>query len=490
MSPSVATETAPVAPRAGPATAHAVATSVRLWMRDCTRSMEVSPRTFAAAMIVLVAAAAGGSLALASAMPTLEPGAVPPHILIQLSNTAAGLLWAAAAASVVLFQIFTPVRTRLADLLRLLPVPRLVVTVTGMAPPLILAWVLTAAVSSPLVVMLADASGERLGIVTAAALILVAGLMPLMALLFAGTRVALQRLRLPPHHAISGAAMVGLAVALAPQIVEFAGVGWWMPSRALANAAGGDIVAWLILGAWCSGGIGVAVGGAAVLPETLPSGPSRIFARLGVPSGELPARAWYELVSLIRAPQYAAAVLFTSIAVASTLIVWVTTHYRFMPLLSMYIFVPYFLASVQSFGHTRPTHWIGTHLLASPLTWVGPKAAVTLIVSCLLTLPGAVTAVAVDLVPWSAVSIVFVHALPAWAAAMVAGVTIPYNAEQPLSVGVSVATASILYGGVTWLASYLAGAATPLSWTMAGSALLVGCYLAAARAARPPIQSV
>ncbi|TQN32879.1 hypothetical protein FHX37_2866 [Haloactinospora alba] len=477
------------APPAGRAAAHATAMSVRLWVRDSTRSMGISPRTLTLGAGAALLAATAGSVAIATALPRLGPESVPSPVLAQLRHTMAGLVWAVAGAATVLFQLVTPRRSHLADLLQLLPVPRVVTAVTGAVPPLVLALVLTATVTGPAVVLLADASGSPVVFVVLAALLLVTGLLPLLALVFAVVVLALQGMRVPQHHALTGAAVTGLAVALSPSLLELSRLdAGWLPHRALAGAAAGSVLGWVLLVVWCVGALAVFLAGAARLPEEPAARPSRFLTGFGVPGGQSAARAWFELVVLVRAPQYAAAVLFTSVAVVAFLGLWWVTRYEYLSLLVSVVFVPYFLACVQSYGHTRPTHWITTHLLARPLAWVVPKAAVTLALATLLTLPGVAAAAGTGLLPWEGAPAVVAQALPAWAAAMVAGVVVPYNAEQPLSVGLSIATASALYAATVWLGRQadVGGALTAL----AGGALLFGCYVAVARAVRTAPQHV
>lgn len=465
-------------------------TSGRLWVRDTTRSLGISPRVLALLGGLAFAVLAGGSLLLASVLPAL-PDDVAPEALAQTRELSAALLWTVAGLVTTVLLLFAPRRTALSDVLTLLPVSRTVTAVAGQLPVLAVAVLVVAPLSAPTVVMLAEASRGGLGFVIPAALLLAAGLMPAVTLLFQAVVPALQRLRVPPHHALVGGGVAGMAASVTPPALELGGarVGW-LPHHALAAGAEGSPAALTLLVLWSAAGVAVFTLVVGRLPRDPSAAPSRLLARFGVPPGRPAALAWYELVSLVRAPQYAAVVVFTAVVLGALLAGWWATGSAFLPLLAAPALLPFFFASLQSYGHTRGTHWLGAHLLARPAPWVVPKALVCLGLAIVLAAPAAALAAAAGLLAWADLPLLLVQAVPAWAAAMLAGLVLPYSTEQPLSVGLSVGLAGLCYAGGLWGIGRLLPDAPPLASLLGLTCLLAAGYLLVAATTRPELRHV
>lgn len=462
----------------------------RLWVRDTTRSLNVSRATVALFGLTALAVLVAGSLVLTTVMPALPTQNLPPEELAQIRALAASLVWTLTSLVAIFFQMLAPRRTSLTNVLGLLPVSPTLTAVATQLPVLGVSLVAVASLAAPTVTMLADASRGGLAMAIPATLLLVLGQLPLTVLLFNLVVPLVQRLRVPQHHALAAGGLTGVAIAVAAPVLELGGNGRaWLPHRLLAAAAHGDAISVGSLLLWCALGLTLFVLLVGRLPADPDPAPSRLFVGYRVPRGRPMAQVWYELVTLARAPQYLAVVVFTGTVFAIALAAWLTTRSPFLPMLAVPLLLPFFIGAVQSYGHTRATHWLSMHLLARPAAWAWPKATVCLVVAALLALPGAVLAASSQLIGWAEVPLLFVQALPAWSAAMVAGLLIPYSTEQPLSVGLSVGLAGIIYVGGLWTVGRLLPEAAVLG-QVGMAAVCVSLYFLMARLTRPQISHV
>ncbi|WP_127501874.1 hypothetical protein [Actinoplanes solisilvae] len=462
----------------------------RLWVRDTTRSLGVSRATVALFGLAAFAVMVAGSLLLTTVLPALPTKDLSPEGLARIRTLAASLVWALGSLVTIFFQMLAPRRTSLSNVLGLLPVSRRLTAVAMQLPILGVSFVAVASLAAPTVTMLADASRGGLAAAIPAALLLVLGQLPLTVLLFNFVVPQVQRLRVPQHHALAAGGFTGVAVAVAAPALELRGDGTaWLPHRLLAAAADGGIASGGHLLLWCVFGLTLFVLLVGRLPADPDPAPSRLFAGYRVPGSRPAAQAWYELVMLVRAPQYLAVVVFTGTVFAAVLVAWLATRSSFLPALAVPLLLPFFMAAVQSYGHTRATHWLSMHLLARPAAWARPKATVCLAVAALLALPGAGLAASSQLIGWAEVPLLFVQALPAWSAAMVAGLLVPYSTEQPLSVGLSVGLAGIVYLGGLWTVGRLLPEMAVLG-QVGLAALCLSAYFLMARLTRPQIAHV
>ncbi|MDQ7907433.1 hypothetical protein RB614_23220 [Phytohabitans sp. ZYX-F-186] len=459
----------------------------RLWVRDTTRSLGVSRTTVALFGLAALAVMVAGSLILTTVMPALPTRDLPPDELARIRALAASLVWTLGSLVTIFFQMLAPRRTALSNVLGLLPVSRTLTAVATQLPMLGVSLVAVASLAAPTVTMLADASRGGLAVAIPAALLLVLGQIPLTALLFNLVVPLVQRLRVPQHHALAAGGFTGVAIAVAAPVLELGGNGSaWLPHRVLAAAADGGAISGGSLLLWSASGLTLFVLLVGRLPADPDPAPSRLFVGYRVPRIRPMAQAWYELVMLARAPQYLAVVVFTGAVFAAVLGAWLATRSSFLPVLAVPLLLPFFIGAVQSYGHTRATHWLSMHLLARPAAWAWPKATVCLAVAALLALPGAVLAASTQLIGWTEVPLLFVQALPAWSAAMVAGLLIPYSTEQPLSVGLSVGLAGIIYLGGLWTVGQLIPQAAVLG-QVGMAAVCMSAYFLMARLTRPQI---
>ncbi|MGL4744673.1 MAG: hypothetical protein ACRCXL_09860 [Dermatophilaceae bacterium] len=459
----------------------------KLWLRDTTRSLGLGPVTVRV-LLVVVGTLVGAGFCVATAItPSVDPQGLPAEAAADLRETTASLVWTVAVVTAAIFLMISPRRTALADLLILLPVSRTAAAVSTQLLVLIAAALTTVLCSGPLLKQIVAVSGPEAGWALIAGALMVGGALPATWAVFNVAVFSLQAVRVPQHYALAASGLVCAVGGVTPTALKFTGAHLaWSPNGLSASVFGGSQLPLVFLAVWCAAGVTTFVLLAGRLPADPVVAPSRMFESFGVPNGKRAVAVWFEVVVLARAPQYAATVVFTLMLMLGLIATWTVNGSVVLGVVLSFSFAPLYLASVQSFGHTRPTHWISAYLTARHASWAWPKALACLSLSVALSASAGVPAAVVGVLRWTELAVLGVQLLPMWAVALVVGVIVPYNTEQPLSIGLSAGLAGATATG-TVLALQQAAPTTPAGEsmvTLGATAVFLGAYVLLARRVR------
>ncbi|GAA3754620.1 hypothetical protein GCM10022402_36640 [Salinactinospora qingdaonensis] len=451
------------------------------WRRELAGTFGISQRAVTVIGLALLGLLGAVSAFISGVIPAFDE--ISPAAARRVHLVALASVTLVAAASAVMFQVLAPRRTSLTVIAQLLPVSRFVTRVGAQLPMVALSVLTTLAMTSPSLKMTLTGGTHLLaGLAAVGALVVTVHAVAIP--LFNTAVWALRRARLPLHHGLGIAGAVVLAGAFAAVWHDLAApaptsnVWWVLPHRTAAEALS-SLPAAAVLAVWTVMALGAGAWAMSVLPEERVDRPSRLLARLPWPSGQAAARVWYELLVLVRAPQYAVAILFAFVGVVAATVLYGATGTEVVRLAASGLFLVFFFAGMQSVGLTLPSHWIGEVLLARPAAWAWPKALACLLAATVAALAALAVAFTTGLlVPATSVSLLLL-VLPAWAAAMLAGALVPYSHEQPLSVGLTAVTTTIVYAAATWAA----GEVVPSAWLSAlvTTAVLLAAYVGVAR---------
>lgn len=445
--------------------------TVKLWTREVASLFRVSQRKLTLITIGGTVLACVFGLVLGFATASQLSSAIPLELRKNILFTAFGNAVLTTTLVSAILCVTMPARTALQTLLEMLPISRRLAMAGQLAPLLCLGFVLSGALSTVALVLVAKMYGDpvRVSVAAVALAVLVLVVQLTAVSLFTIVSGLLRRfLGLPQQYSATLAAgavialgilsMIGDVFALGP--IREEAVSWRMmlPNRIAANTvANPDVAAIIGVSVWAIIAAVLTLASAALHGQG--DGPStiRLFTRTRPFHGPFGASVWADVLVAVRSPQAVTTVLalIDAIAVVQCMVANPLLHDIARPLATSVPVMPFYL-SVYAVGRTLRTHWVGIHLLARRSWWIFPKFVGYLALSSAISIPAIGAELALQLVAVGDLPAILSRALLAFSAALLAGTLVPYTDEQPLSIAIAGFSAAIIYIGTTTTLSLVA----------------------------------
>lgn len=486
-------------------------TAATLWVRELAvvfgvkrRALMFALGAFAVAMLVFSVFLAWTLASFFSSVTDATPAA-DQRTLLRL--VFAGLMLGSTVYFLVLCASL-PSRDRLSTVLSLLPVEPWRGAVAVQLPAVIVGAAVAVVFglpTLPMILKLVDPQRFSLpGIVAFLATILLAAVL-VPALFFVIRDVCVRKLRLPVPYALAVAVVTVLVTVLsfsAADLVPRATMApgevatLLAPTRALSEVlqpASSEPIRLVVSGAalvtWFTGAFALAylavrtsrpIEARTVAPPTV-----RIRPR----GGRSSALVTFEMVMVMRLPQFVVTVLVVVLCAAALPIVYAQPDFRLA--VDQLASLPVIMAcaiGAYSFGATRRHHWVAS-LTTKTGTWCWPKMAATIVLSASLAVPYLVVA-SIAGIPAERIVDYATLGLGMWAAAALAGILVPFAQDQSLSATVTSASTVAIWAMSTFALRWAwstVGVDSPVAAAVSWVVIVLAAYAVLAHGSRDPV---